>query len=256
MARASALVDVNSWLGTWPFQYFRDDTAAKLEARMEALGIGRCLVGSPEAAFNPDCAAANRILSKRLSGRSHLHAVPALNPILQDWPDILARARDEGRVAVRLFPTYHSYELGSTASLSAIERIAADPALALFLQMRMEDERTHHPRCRIPGLDVAQIEEVARRFPELRVVALCAYFHEAVELAKRTTSVSMDISHVETFRTLRTLFVEVPYQRVLFGTHAPFLYPRAAVEKLGAPYVSEEERKAVGWANALGITRR
>jgi hypothetical protein len=62
--------------------------------------------------------------------------------------------------------------------------------------------------------------------------------------------VLVDISHVETFRTLRTLFAQVPYRRVLFGTHAPFLYPRAAVEKLVAPYVTPEERAAVGGANA------
>ena len=64
-------LDVNAWLGAWPFQYFRDDTAAKLEERLVSEGFARALVGTPEAAFNHDCLAANRLLVKRLAGRPH-----------------------------------------------------------------------------------------------------------------------------------------------------------------------------------------
>ncbi len=246
-------LDVNAWLGAWPFQYFHDDTAGKLEERLAAAGIGRALVGSPEAAFNHDCLAANRLLVKRLAGRRTLHPVPALDPTKGDWNDNLALALDEGAAAVRLFPTFHLYELDSAAALAAVESVAAAGGLSLFVQMRMEDERTHHLRCRVPALAVAPVLALAGRFPSLPVVALCPYYHEAVELAKGPANVRFDLSHVETLRTVASLTAEVPVERVLLGTHAPFLQPKAALMKLEAPYVSEAARRAIGWENARSI---
>jgi predicted TIM-barrel fold metal-dependent hydrolase len=246
-------LDVNAWLGAWPFQYFHDDTAAQLERRLEAEGIASALVGSPEAAFNPDCLEANRRLVKRLAGRARLRPVPALDPSKGDWQDSLRLARDEGAAAVRLFPTFHLYELEGAEALAAIERVAADGGIALFLQMRMEDERTHHLRCKVPGLGVAPILAVAAHFPSLPVVALCPYYHEAVELAKGPGNIRFDLSHVETLRTVASLAAEVPVERVLFGTHAPFLQPRAAVMKLEAPYVPVGVRAAIGAGNARAI---
>ncbi len=253
MKSGHILVDVNVWLGPWPFQYFHDDDAGKLSARLSAEGIAHAMVGSPEAAFNPDCMAVNRLLLKRLAGSAMLHPVPALDPTKGDWPDILSLARDIGAAAVRLFPGYHCYELSSPQALAAVEKIARDGRFALFVQLRMEDERTHHPLCKIPAVSVPSVLETARRFPGLKIVALCPYYHEATEIAKGPANVSFDISHVERLRTVASLVGDVPQERVLFGTHAPFLQSRAAVMKIEAPYVTEEVRRAIGQENAQAI---
>ena len=253
MNNAHACLDVNAWLGSWPFQYFHDDSARRLEDRLRGEGIAHAMVGSPEAAFNQDCLAVNRLLVKRLAGSTALHPVLALDPTRGDWQDILSLGRDEGIAAIRLFPAYHGYELGSAPALTAVEHIADAGCTVLFLQMRMEDERTHHPRCRIPALDVGPILELAGRFPTLPVVALCPYYHEAVELGKGPGNVRFDLSHVETLRTVTSLLSEVALERVLLGTHVPFLQSRAALMKLEAPYVPEAARRAIGFENARAI---
>ncbi len=253
MKTAHPLVDVNAWLGPWPFQYFHDDTARLLEARLLAEGIGAALVGSPEAAFNPDCMAADKLLLSRLAGSSILRPVMALDPTKGDWKDVLSLGRDEGVAAIRLFPGYHCYELSSGAAVTAVEAIAAARSFALFVQMRMEDERTHHPLCRIPPVTVTSIIELARRFPTLSVVAVCPYNHEARELARGPDNLLFEISHVETLRTIASLLEAVPADRVLFGTHVPFLQSRAAVMKLEAPYVPADARAAIGSVNAARI---
>ena len=249
-------LDVDAWLGAWPFQYFRDDTAAKLEERLVSEGFAHALVGSPEAAFNHDCLETNRRLLKRLAGRRTLRPVVALDPTKADWTDALALARGEGAAAVRLFPTFHVYELGLPACLAAVERVAADDGLPLFVQMRMEDERTHHLRARVPAPTVASVIDLARRFPSLAVVAVCPYYHEAVELAAGPANLRFDLSHVETLRTVTSLLSEVPLDRVLLGSHVPFLQSRAALMKIEAPYVSVEARRAIGWENAEAILGR
>ena len=253
MESRGSIVDVNTWLGSWPFQYFRDDSARRLESRLAAEGIGHALVGSPEAAFNPDCLAVNRLLLRRLKGSAALHPVLALDPTKGDWRDILAVARGEGAAAVRLLPTYHGYDLASPPVLTAVEDIAAHGHLALFLQVRMEDERTHHPLCKIPSLPVPSILALARRYPGLPVAALCPLYREAVELAKGPDNLRFDLAYVETLRTVSSLLGEVPVERVLFGSHTPFLQTRAAVLKVAAPYVPVEARRAIWSVNARAM---
>jgi len=58
---------------------------------------------------------------------------------------------------------------------------------------------------------------------------------------------------VETLRTVDSLLKEVPQERVLFGSHTPFLQTRAAVMKLRAPYVPEPIQRAIAWENALSF---
>jgi hypothetical protein len=253
MDSRGSIVDVNAWLGSWPFQYFRDDSARRLEGRLAAEGIGTALVGSPEAAFNPDCLAVNRLLLRRLKGSASLRPVLALDPTKGDWRDILAVARGEGAPAVRLLPTYHGYDLASPAALAAVEDIAENGHLALFLQVRMEDERTHHPLCKIPSLSIPPIVEFARRFPGLPVAALCPLYREAVELGKGPENLRFDLAYVETLRTVPSLLGEVPVERVLFGSHTPFLQIRAAVLKIAAPSVPVEARRTIGSLNARAM---
>ena len=247
-----SIVDVNVWLGSWPFQYFQLDTARRLENHLAAEGISRALVGSPEAAFNPDCMASNRLLLKRLGRGVALRPVLAVDPTKGDWKDILSLAKDEAAPAVRLFPNYHCYELDSTPALATVEAIAA-AGLALIIQLRVEDERTHHILCKIPGVQVSAVSGLARRFPRLPMIAACVYYHEAVELARQPPNLRIDLSHVETLRTVDSLLKEVPQERVLFGSHTPFLQTRAAVMKLRAPYVPEPIQRAIAWENALSF---
>jgi predicted TIM-barrel fold metal-dependent hydrolase len=247
------VVDVNAWLGPWPFQYFHDDTAARLEARLRAEGIAHAMVGSPEAAFNPDLLAVNKLHLQRVAGSRMLHPVTALDPTKGDWRDNLSLGLDAGVAAVRLFPGYHVYELSDARALGAVEAVARAGSLALFVQMRMEDERTHHPLCRIPGVKTASIVEMARRFPSLSVVAVCPYYHEAEELGKGPANLFFEISHVERLRTVAALTRDVPRERVLFGTHVPFLQSYASIMKLDAPYVPAETRAAIGSGNAVRI---
>jgi predicted TIM-barrel fold metal-dependent hydrolase len=253
MKNGNPLVDVNAWLGSWPFQYVNDDTARLLEARLLAEGIDQAFVGSPEAAFNPDCMAANQVHLVRLAGSSVLRPVMALDPTKGDWKDILSLSRDKGVAAIRLFPGYHCYELSSAPALAAIEAIAKAGTFALFVQMRMEDERTHHPLCKIPAVSVPSIVDMANQFPGLTVVAICPYNHEARELGKGPANLLFEISHVETLRTIASLLEAVPAERVLFGTHAPFLQPRAAVMKIHARYVPDDAQRIIGIENARRI---
>ena len=243
------IIDINTWLGSWPFSYYHEDTAARLSAHLEEEGVATAFVGSPESVFNHDYPEVNRILADRIAAYPRLLPVMTIDPTIGDWSGHLAKYRDEGVAAVRIIPSYHDYAADSPHLIAFLEDVAKARDLVLFVQMRMEDERTHHPRCKVPAFEDGQVAELARKFPDLSIVALCPGFYEAVTLLTSTENVCVDISHVETLRTLASLLSKVPAERVLFGSHSPFLYTRSAAMKLCAPYVPEDAQKAIGSAN-------
>ncbi len=242
------IIDCNVGLGAWPFARFAEGTAAKLDAMLAREGIERALVWSAEAVLYEEPEECNRDLARRLARYPRLVPVPVANPRVRSAAQIVARA---GIKALKVIPNYHAYDLAETRALDLAERVAAR-GVPLLVQMRIEDERSHYELLKVPGVTVEAIANLASRLPGLAIVALCPYFAEAVRLA-RITNVWVDISFVENLDTLRQLLAQVPPAKVLFGSHAPWLYARAAARKLALGSIGAQERDAIAWGNAARL---
>ena len=151
-------------------------------------------------------------------------------------------------------PGYHDYPCLSADAAALVETLEVRD-MVLIVQIRIADERTHHRLCQIPSTPVSDIIELAGRSPKLSIVAMCAQFQEAVEIAKSTSNVSFDLSHIEKMRTLPSFLRQVPVERVMFGSHTPFLTLRSAKMKLMAPGISEVDRRKIACENARRIFR-
>jgi len=226
MADVIEIIDVNTWLGAWPFDYLDEDTAEKLDSRLDSEGVSKAYVSTPEAALNSDCIEANRRLIRCVEQYERLHPVATLDPTIGGWKDALTGYCQNGMSVVRIMPGYHDYGCLSDDAVALVDAVAARD-MVLIVQMRMADERTHHRLCQIPEVPVDDAMALAYRYPELPVVAMCAYFHEAVKIAELSSNVLFDLSHIERMRTLPSLLSQVPADRVLFGSHAPFLTLRS-----------------------------
>ncbi len=247
------IIDVNTWLGAWPFQYVDEETSADLDELLESEGIAHAYVGTPEASFNPDCAEANRRLMERVHGYPRFSPVPTINPAIRGWSELLGRYRDAGVGVIRIMPSFHGYACTGREASALVE---AAGEFVLIIQVRMEDERVHNPVCRIAPPPTEDIVELASRYPSVSMIAACAYFHEATEIAATTTNVLFELSHIESMRTITSLTKKVPAERVLFGSHAPYLSVRSATMKLFAQDVPEAVRSAVASGNAGRVFRR
>lgn len=242
------IIDCNVGFGHWPFARFAEDTPAKLDRLLERDGIDTALVSSAEAVLYEEPEECNRALSKRLARYPRLVPVPVANPRVRSAEAIVNRP---GLKAVKLVPNYHAYRLVDDDAVALCERAAAR-GVAVLVQMRVEDERGHYELLKVPGVPVDDIVALAERMPKLTVVALCPYFAEAVKLAK-AANVYVDISFAETLDTLGQLCAAVPAGKVLFGSHAPWLYPKAAAAKLALSTIGAADREAIGWRNAARL---
>lgn len=250
----SMLLDVNAALGHWPFAKFEQDTARQLADHLAAAGIDLALVSSIETALFPDPHIPNMELVDTLESVPNLLPLMTLDPTLSHWRDCLDTYRERGVLsAVRVLPNYHRYTLDDPRFDELAVALQAGDHPVLVVQMRLEDERGQYPLMQVPGVPVADVVALAERHPRLPILCLCPYRPEAIELVRSTENVFVDIAFVEFKDTLASLLTHIPAGRVLFGSHTPMLYTRAALMKMEHANIDSVAIEAIGSTNALRL---
>ena len=125
----------------------------------------------------------------------------------------------------------------------------------------MEDERVHHPSIIAPVVSASPLPEVLVKVPDARVQLLNAdtvFRSGRVRTLIEQTRTTFDIAAVEgdggigrlidgTHPTYRG---QVPVERLLFGTHAPFFRCESALLKLFESPLDRQQLDKVMFANA------
>ena len=248
--------DASAWTGTWPFG---DGEAASLAGTIVALrdaGFAGALVSPLRAVLAAEPSAANAALrdeAARLPADGFaLRLAPVVDPSLADWDRQLRHetaGAGDALGAIRILPNYHAYDL-TIPSIDTLAGVLAQAGIPLVIQVRMLDERAHHPRMVVPPVPVAAIADLGRRHPALAIVASGIFFAELAAI-RDVPNVCIDLSSVETGETLPDVLRAIPPDRVLLGTHAPLYVPAAALAKLGGDGVSQEALDAID-----GLTAR
>jgi hypothetical protein len=270
-----SLFDVNCGCGSWPFRPSLPADAASLERLLRAEGVTRACAYPLEAYLWPDPQEANELRLPELARSSFFVPSAVLNPTLAGWRKGYARCRSQWRVPmVRLMPNYHLYELTHPGVDALAEQAAAD-RVVLGIYVRAEDKRMQNPIAQVPPVPVDDVVAMARRHASTRVVVFgfgrlwdkCELVPPVMvnQLARRReldrradlpANLWVELSffeHESSFANALKLF---PAERLLFGTHTPFFYPRANVAKIQYSEAPDEAKAAAYRANAeqlLGV---
>ena len=250
------LIDVNCWLGFWPFQMFPQLTAPRLAKHLSAHGIARAFVSPVESVLSPDPHVPSRHLLGKLKAQPGMIPVPVLDPSLGNWRECLDEYVAEGHgQAVRIIPNYHRYELDAPCVEDLAEALSDRPQGILMIQMRVEDERHQYPLMKVPGVPADAAIAFAKRHPHLRILCLCPYLKEAERLVNETRNIRVDTAFIEHANTLKHALARIPGDRMLFGSHTPFLYTRASVMKLECAGIPQKAMNAVASKNASRLLK-
>jgi predicted TIM-barrel fold metal-dependent hydrolase len=249
------LVDTNVSLGRWPCRRLPLDETGALLARLRRLGVKQAWAGSFDGLLHKDIGGVNARLAEkcRKHGRGMLVPFGSVNPALPSWEEDLRRCREEHEMpGIRLHPNYHGYKLDDPAFARLLD-LAGERGLAVQVVVTMEDERTQHPLTRVPHVDIAPLLTLLSSRPSLRVELLNWWRGVKRPLLPKLAAagqVYFDIATVEGVGGVANLLGQVPRERVVFGSHAPFFYLESAVLKLKESVLSKQDLAAVQSGNA------
>ncbi|MGZ0172135.1 MAG: amidohydrolase family protein [Planctomycetales bacterium] len=229
-ATSLRIVDTNVSLFQWPFRRLPLDDVELLVRKYRSLGIKQAWAGTFDGVLHRDVASANQRLTDACLNFSELVPIGSVNPELPGWEEDLRRCHKKHSMpGIRLHPNYHGYMLDDPR-FARLLKLATAAGLFVQLAVTIEDTRTQHPQLQITDVDLAPLADVVRRVPGARVQILNYRPRGSVfEQLAKTTDVMFDTARVDATDGIPKLVKSLPAGRVLFGTHAPFLIPEAAL---------------------------
>jgi uncharacterized protein len=262
------IIDVNINLSRWPTRRLPHDDTASLVEHLRAHGVVEAWAGSFDGLLHKDLAAVNDRLAHECRSHTGIRIVPfgSVNPLLPDWEEDLRRCVEQHHMpGIRLHPNYHGYKLDHPA-FARLLKLATERHLLVALAVIMEDERVMHPLIRVPPVNLDPLATLITQTPGLRLILLNALSGwpppggkgkdqagsrgDALKTLLRSGEVYVEIAMLERLGGVANLLNEVPPERVLFGSHAPFFYFESALLKLKESALSAEHLKALREENA------
>ncbi|MFC1526125.1 amidohydrolase family protein [Candidatus Latescibacterota bacterium] len=246
------IIDINCWTGHWATHPLQGDAAA-VRASVQAVGVDRLCLSplSGVLAHNPHVA--NESVYAAAAQWDEVLPVPLLDPTIPTWTEELERAREhEGVSLVKWLPAYSQYLL---AEADECADAIAGAGLGLIVQVRLEDPRRQHPLAVVGDADASEVVELARRHPDLTVMVGGAAWgtlrqHSAALL--ELPNLYADMSQADGMDGVKLLVEAGLTAKLLFGTHAPFFVPLAAVSRVMAD-IDDESAAAILGGNAAAL---
>ncbi len=226
----NSLVDVNVSLGHWPWMEFSWFSLDCLCRRMRENGISHSLVSSIGSIFYPDPDVPDEQLFASLDAYPQLLPVKTVNLAAPNWRESLEWGLRLGARMVRIIPSYHMYSLIDQPTLDLGKKLIAS-GIPLAVQMRIEDERNQYPLLKVEPPQSAFVAQLASLLPELKIVALCANRREVADFTE-VDNLYVETSFLDGGAT--PLGTPTAPDRLLLGTHSPFLCPTSARLKVKA----------------------
>ncbi len=255
-------VDVNAFLGAYPFRRVPGTSPGALLAAMDRVRIDEAWVTHLPGIFWRDPTEGNAWLLGVAKDMPRLRPVPAVHPGLADWPDVVRAAADARAPAVRADPTFYGIDPAGPA-MRALATACAEADLPLALAVRLEDGRQRHPHDAAPELPAAAVRALVRSHARLRLLVTHADrpFVEEVHFGSTPAEAARiwwDICWIwgPPEDHLETLFGTVGAGRFVLGTGQPLRIPENADAKLDLLDLSTDDRAAVESGNARALAGR
>jgi predicted TIM-barrel fold metal-dependent hydrolase len=252
-------IDVNSFLGAYPFRKVPGTSPDGLLRSMDRVGIDQAWVTHLPSIFWRDPADGNAWLYETAERQKRFQPVPAVHPGLAGWERSVSEAASADVPAVRCDPMYYGLDPAG-AEMRALVKICGKEQVTLMLAVRLEDGRQRHPNDRAGELPPSAVRTLVRSDSRVRLVITHADrpFIEEVHFGstpEESARIWWDISWVwgPPEDHLETLLGTIGVERFVFGTGQPLRLPETSLAKLDVLDLSNEQRAAIESGNASDI---
>ena len=120
------LLDMNAYVGHWPFKQLQYNTCDALLERMNKFGVDVSVIANLNGIFYKNTQSANEELYDEIKSnrrfRDSFIPFAVINPIYAGWKqDIEVCISKMGMKGIRLYPKYHDYELTDPACIELVK---------------------------------------------------------------------------------------------------------------------------------------
>lgn len=254
------MIDVNVFLGAYPFRRVPATSPEAVLAAMDRLEIGEAWATHLPSLFWKDPTEGSPWLYDLSARSSRFRPVPVVHPGLPGWKGDLREALDRGAPVVRADPGYLGLPAAGREMYALIEA-CGESGMPLLSAVRLEDGRGRHPLDAAPELTPAAVRAWVRYHPGIRLVITHAdrSFIEEVHFGSAPAEAARiwwDISWVwgPPEDHLALLLQTMGSTRFLFGTGQPLRLPETAIARLDLLALSPEARTGIESEHARSLT--
>jgi len=250
-------IDVNCFVGHWPFRRCREHTLEDLKNAHRVAGITKGYVSSLQSIFWNDHMEAEAELAELLAGSGY-EQVCTVNPALPEVETCIAEAVERFHIkAVRICPGYHGYRLDDPC-MEPLRRALIKYALPLYLTVRLEDERLNY--IVTPGKpDIQELRNAVTYLKGVRILLVNLKIDELLAMTDLLRDREDLFVETSGFRA-PTGWLELALsctgrEKYLFGS-SYILYPvQCALAGVEYAAVSEEVKEQILFRNAQDFFR-
>jgi uncharacterized protein len=255
-------LDVNCFVGAYPFRKVPGTDAQALLRSMDRIGIDQAWVSHLPSVFWRSPADGNAWLYELADQEKRFRPIPAVHPGLAGWESTIAEASSAEAPAVRCDPTYYGLD-PTGVELRALVALCAEVELPLMMAVRLEDSRQRHPNDRSGELPPWAVRTLIRSDSRARLLITHGDrpFIEEVHFGstpEESARLWWDICWIwgPPEDHLATLLSTIGASRFVFGSGQPLRLPETSVAKLDLLELSKEHRSAIESENARSVSLR
>ena len=271
------LLDINAYVGHWPFKQLKHNTCGALLERMNRFGVDVSVVSNINGIFYKNTQSANEELYEEINsdGRFKDRFIPfaVINPIYAGWRNDFETCIDKmGMKGLRLYPQYHDYEI-TDPSLVALVKLGRDRGVPVAFDIRMVDSR-QRSWMDIPLFEGNAVEKfdiitkewalrnvvpIVREVPDAKYLIVNAANSISLSDADMAVIKKADVLFDTSGRVIRgedalgVLLRRFGRDKFAFGTHAPildYLSGRLRIESLSESEADEATKEMLRSGNA------
>lgn len=242
------LIDMTVYYGKWPDWPIKGITPDGLVEQMDRWQIDQGVTVSTRSIFL-NCEDGHQEIQdlvkkypKRVIGFAIVSPKDGEKALTQ-----VEAVHTNGLKGLRLLPQQHQYRLDD------------DPILTDILTLAQKLDMPIQIPCRVmlhwglPQLDVREIEGIAARFPELRIMAGGLNYSELRDLIgvmRRRPNVTFETSCMQMYNGIETLVDKVGADRIFFGSGMLLQYPSPGIAKISHAQISDDDKEKIFRLNA------
>lgn len=267
------IIDTNVHLGAWPTRRLKYGETKALVAKLRKHRVEQAWAGSFEGLLHKNMLEVNeRLVAEcRTNGDGMLVPFGSVNPVWPDWEEDLRLCHEVHKMrGIRLHPTYQNYTL-EHPDVPRLLRMAAERGLIVQITTFMEDPRVHHSNLLAPEMNLDPLANLLMGIPNAKVQLLHAFRSGSGPNNRQglieSTNVSFDISNLESNGGVHRMIegrpwegrgrpVPLPVERILFGSHAPYMPFENALLKLFESPITTAQFDAIARNNARRLLGR